>query len=240
MEIVFLVCLFVVAALYASVGHGGASGYLALMALFGIAPEFMRSTSLTLNLFVSFTAFYAYHKAGHFRFKLLLPFALASVPMAYIGAQLHIEPRIYKLILGLALVIAIGRILYTPAEIESKKNIPFLAAFAIGGVLGLLSGAIGIGGGIILSPLLLLLHWANMKETAAVSAMFIFVNSVSGLAGLWQAGTAFTPDIFVWASVGFTGGILGAYSGGFKLNLVSLKYLLSVVLLIASLKLIFV
>ncbi len=224
MEIVFLVCLFVVAALYASVGHGGASGYLALMALFGIAPEFMRSTSLTLNLFVSFTAFYAYHKAGHFRFKLLLPFALASVPMAYIGAQLHIEPRIYKLILGLALVIAIGRILYTPAEIESKKNIPFF----------------GIGGGIILSPLLLLLHWANMKETAAVSAMFIFVNSVSGLAGLWQAGTAFTPDIFVWASVGFTGGILGAYSGGFKLNLVSLKYLLSVVLLIASLKLIFV
>lgn len=238
MEYIFLVSLFVIAFLYSSVGHGGGSGYLALMALAGIAPAFMRSTSLTLNIFVSLISFIAYLNAGYFRPALIIPFLLSSIPMAFVGALLPIQPTLYKIILGIFLLVAIARMLFTPNAVsEQSEKPPFLLALLIGAILGLLSGMIGIGGGIILSPILILLHWANMKEAAAASALFIFLNSISGLIGLFHTGFNFDPHIISWIVVGVAGGIAGSYSGSFKIHSNQLKYILAAVLLVASIKL---
>lgn len=240
-NVLFLVALFVVAFMYASIGHGGASGYLALMALFGISTLYMRSSSLILNLFVSAVSFYAFYRGGYFKIKILIPFIIGSLPMAFLGARMNVDPQLFKYILGVFLVIAVTRMLYVPRG-ERKEVIPFnfVIAFFIGAFLGFFSGLIGIGGGIILSPLLLLLGWANMKETAAVSAIFIFLNSASGIAGLISSGIHVSPQLLYWVALAFAGGILGAYIGSFKLSLVKLKYLLAFVLFLASIKLLLV
>ncbi len=238
MEYTILLCLLIIAFLYSSVGHGGGSGYLALMALFSIEPIFMRSSALTLNLFVAGIAFYMYARGGYFKWKIFLPFALASVPMAYLGAKTNLDTTTYKIILGICLLIAVGRMLIaTPKKFDTSKTPPFLPALLIGAALGFFSGMIGIGGGIILSPLLLLLHWANVKETAAVSALFILVNSSAGLIGLLDSGITINPQIFTWVLAAFVGGLLGSYSGSFKFNALGIRYILSGVLIIASIKL---
>jgi len=238
MEYLFLFLLFVVAFLYSSVGHGGGSGYLALMALFGVAPETMRFTSLTLNIFVSLIAFLAYYKAGYFRYKLVLPFLLTSIPAAYLGAGIKIDPSTFKLILGIFLLIAIGRMLFIPNAVSDQSKRPnFAVAMIIGALLGLFSGMIGIGGGIILSPLLLLMHWANMKETAAASAIFIFLNSIAGLSGLLHAGSNFDPRLISWIAFALIGSLAGSYLGSSKINTNGLKYILAATLLVASIKL---
>ena len=227
-----------VAFLYSSVGHGGGSGYLAIMALFSIAPFYMKSTALTLNVFVSAIAFIAYFKAGYFKLKLITPFLLSSIPMAYIGAIIHINPAVYKVILGIFLLIAIGRMLLVPTAVtEVSKKPPFIMSLLIGAFLGFFSGMIGIGGGIILSPLLILMHWANVKESAAASAIFIFLNSLSGLFALFYKGLSMEPRIIVWITVGVIGGIAGSYMGSFKIQTAKLKYILAGVLLFASIKL---
>jgi hypothetical protein len=238
MEWIFLVALFVVAYLYSSVGHGGASGYLALMALFGIEMVFMKPSALILNLFVSSVAFYAYYRGGHFRPRILLPFVITSIPMAFIGASLEISPELYKKILGVCLLIATMRILFRPRTGDyERRNLPIVVALLTGAVVGFFSGMIGIGGGIILSPLLLLTRWANMKETAAVSAAFIFLNSLSGLTGHILAGMEISPQIYIWVAVAFTGGMAGSFSGSFKFSEGILKYVITIVLVIASVKL---
>lgn len=238
MEILFLLLLLSIAYLYSSVGHGGASGYLALMALYGLDPVYMQSSALTLNLFVSSIAFYSFYRAGYFRWKVLLPFVITSMPMAFVGARMDIEPTTYKIILGICLLIAILRLLVSfSGEFESSKPPPFIISAPIGAFLGFFSGMIGIGGGIILSPLLLLLHWANMKETAAISAAFIFLNSASGLFGLSLSGISLSPQIIIWIFVVITGGLFGSYISSYKLKSSKLKYLLASVLLVASFKL---
>ena len=238
MEYLLLVCLFVIAFLYSSVGHGGGTGYLALLALFGVAPVFMKSTALTLNVFVSAIAFFSYYKAGYFKWKLIFPFLISSIPFAYLGALTQVNPSTYKIILGIFLLIAIARMLLVPNAItETSKEMPFLLALAVGMVLGFFSGLIGIGGGIILSPLLILMHWANVKESAAASALFIFLNSLSGLFALVQGGFMLEPRIALWIIVGIVGGIAGSYMGSFILKSYKLKYLLASVLLLASIKL---
>jgi len=238
MEYLFLFLLLVVAFLYSSVGHGGGSGYLALMALFGMAPETMRVTSLTLNIFVSLIAFIAYYRAGYFRFKLVYPFLLTSIPMAFVGAGIQINPTAFKIILGIFLLAAIGRMLLVPNSLaEHTKRPHLLLAMVIGALLGLFSGMIGIGGGIILSPLLLLMHWANMKETATASALFIFLNSVAGLSGLLHAGSSLDPRLAGWIVVAFAGSMAGSYLGSSRFNTNKLKYILAATLLVASIKL---
>lgn len=238
MEYLLIICLFIIAALYSSIGHGGGSGYLALFAIFGISPLFMKTTALTLNLFVSGIAFYSYYKAGYFRFRLILPFIIASIPSAYLGALIEVNPKVYKVILGLFLLIAIGRMLIVPkATGEARSRPNFYLALFIGAVLGFFSGMIGIGGGIILSPILLLFRWANLKETAAASAIFIFLNSLSGLTGAFQSGFTLEPRVIFWIIAGIIGALMGSYVGSFKLDNTKLKYLLSVVLLFASVKL---
>ena len=238
--VLFYLLLFLVAFLYASVGHGGASGYLALMALFSIAPTVMKPTALLLNLFVSLTAFIQFYSGGHFRWKVFWPFALFSIPLAYIGGLVMVDADVYKKILGVLLLIPIARFFFfsKKGNEEQKENNLFLS-LGIGAFIGFLSGLIGIGGGILLSPLLLLLHWTNQKQTAAISALFIFVNSLSGLAGQITKGISFTADMYTFVVIAFLGGLCGAYFGALKFRQTILKNVLATVLLLAVYKLLF-
>jgi len=236
----FYLLLFVVAFLYASVGHGGASGYLALMALFSIAPDVMKPTALLLNLFVSLTSFIQFYRGGHFRWKVFWPFALASVPMAYLGGLVVVDGHIYKKILGVLLLIPIVRFFFfSNTKVDEQKETNFALSLLVGGLIGFLSGLIGIGGGILLSPVLLLLKWTDQKQTAAISALFIFVNSLSGLAGQLTKGIHFTADMFAYVVIAFVGGLCGAYFGALKFRQTILKNVLATVLLLAAYKLLF-
>lgn len=234
----FIPLLLIVAFLYASVGHGGASGYLALMALFSFDPGIMKSSSLILNIFVSLISFYQYYKGGNFRWKLFLPFIITSIPASFIGAYITVDALVYKKILGVLLVFPILRLLgIIGKETDTIKEVQWLWALIIGAIIGLLSGMIGIGGGILLSPIILLLHWGNMKQTAAVSALFIFVNSISGLSGLLSKGVTIDNHIYIWLFIAIAGGTAGAWFGRKQFSNNVLKKILAVVLLIASVKL---
>lgn len=236
---IFLILLGLMAFLYASVGHGGASGYLAVLAIFGANPSLMKSSALVLNLAVSILSFYQYYRSGHFKFKLFLPFAIGSIPMAYVGAITPISDDIYKKILGFALISAILRILISFKSDESKiKNPQRWQSLLTGGIIGLLSGMIGIGGGIILSPIMLLFNWGRVKEVAAVSALFIFVNSFSGLIGLLSKGYKPEAEIYNWILIAIICGFAGGYLGSKKFNNNTLKVILALVLVVASVKLI--
>ena len=234
----FPILLFIVAFLYAAVGHGGASGYLALMALFGMAPEFMKPTALLLNLFVSLTAFLLFFRGGHFKWKIFWPFALASIPFSFLGGMISLDAQLYKKALGLLLLIPVGRLVFLPnTKDEALKETNFWISLMIGAIIGFLSGLIGIGGGIILSPVLLMLAWTNQKQTAAISAMFIFVNSLSGLAGQLTKGIQFQLEMLTYVGVAFAGGSLGAWFGAIRFDPKVLKFVLAAVLLMASIKL---
>ncbi|BFG69464.1 sulfite exporter TauE/SafE family protein [Sediminibacterium sp. KACHI17] len=237
---IFFILLFIVAFLYASVGHGGASGYLALMVLFSVTPEVMKPTALLLNLFVSLTAFLQFYRGKHFVWKVFFPLALASVPMAFLGGLITIDALIYKKILGVLLLFSVIKFLL-PSKSASVELRPFHfgGALIMGGVIGLLSGMIGIGGGIILSPLLLLFKWTDQKQTAAISALFIFVNSASGLMGQLTNGIQFSADMYGYVAVAFAGGLGGAYFGAMKFKQSMMQKILAVVLAVASYKLLF-
>ena len=178
-EPLLMLLLPIVAFLYASVGHGGASGYIAVMSLFALPISVMKPTALVLNILVSGISFYFYFREKKFDFKLFYPFAITSIPCSFFGGLLTVETHYYKIILASVLVIAVLRLVGVFGKekpVLKPINIPL--ALLIGAVIGFLSGLIGIGGGIVLSPVILLLGWANMKQTAAVSALFIFVNSI--------------------------------------------------------------
>ena len=232
--------LFVIAFLYASVGHGGASGYLALMAIFSFSPQVMKPTALLLNLFVSTVSFIQFYRGGHFKWKIFLPFAIASVPMAFVGGLITIDGTIYKKILGLLLIIPIIRFLFfSNIKVEEKKEPNIALSVLIGALIGFLSGLIGIGGGIILSPVLLLLKWTDQKQTAAISAAFIFVNSLSGLFGQLKKGIYFSADMYAYVAIAFVAGLCGAYFGSLKFRQTILKNTLGLVLALAAYKLLF-
>ncbi|MFD2290162.1 sulfite exporter TauE/SafE family protein [Mariniflexile gromovii] len=236
----FLILLPIVAFLYASVGHGGASGYLALMALFSFAPETMKPTALVLNLFVAGISFYFYYKEGYFNKKLFLSFALTSIPLSLLGGRFNLDASLYKKILAILLVFAILKMLNIfGKESENIRQIKLWQGLTIGGIIGFFSGLIGIGGGIILTPLILLFHWGKMKEAAAVSALFIWVNSASGLIGQLSIGISIEKESFLLIAIALIGGVLGGYFGSKKINNQSLRYILAFVLLIACVKLFF-
>jgi uncharacterized membrane protein YfcA len=234
----FLSLLPVIAFLYASVGHGGASGYLALMALFSFAPETMKPTALLLNLFVAGVAFYHYYKAGHFNLKLFIPFAITSIPLAFVGGMIEVDASLYKKILGVLLIFAILKMLHVfGKESPIIKEVKTWQGLIVGGIIGFFSGLIGIGGGIILTPVILLLHWGKMKEAAAVSALFIWANSASGFIGQLTSGVSIGAETFVLVAIAFVGGFFGSYFGSKRINNDLLRYILAFVLTIASVKL---
>ena len=272
---------FVVAFLYSAVGHGGASGYLALMSIWHLAPEHMKPVALILNLVVSGIAFVQFYRQGHFLWRLFLPIAALSIPMAYLGGFTPLKDDVYQLGLGVFLVISVvllnvnlrgGISLKNDDEqgvlanetLHNSRGFVWIAAI-LGGGIGYVSGLLGIGGGILLSPVLLLLGWTQQKQTAAMGAAFIFVNSMSGLVGfvqqhpLWdsaaekmsgvadQAITGGSVLGVYWLSVlmivgalivpVMMGGVVGSWYGSKKFSHRGMKVILSVVLLIAAIKL---
>ena len=239
--LIFLFILPIISFFYASVGHGGASGYLALMALFSVTPELMKPTALLLNLFVAGIAFYYYYKEGFFNKKLFLYFAIASIPMSFLGGFIEVDATIYKKVLAVLLIFAVLKMLNVFGKESTKiKDIKLWQGLLVGGAIGFFSGLIGIGGGIILSPVILLLHWGKMKEAAAVSALFIWVNSASGLVGQISSGVNLEIQSFGLVAIALVGGFFGADYGSKKLNNQNLRYLLATVLVLASVKLFFI
>lgn len=237
----FLVLLPFVAFMYSSVGHGGASGYLALMALFSFSPEVMKPTALLLNLFVAAISFFHYWRSGSFNGKLFLVFAIGSIPFAFIGGTIDIDTKIYKVILGVLLIFAVLKMLGVfGKEPENLRKIKLLEGIILGAIIGFFSGLIGIGGGIILSPVILLLRWGKMKEAAAVSALFIWVNSASGMIGQLTSGIRLDSKTWIFVVLALIGGYFGGYFGSKKMNNRGLRYLLSFVLILACIKLFYI
>ncbi|HYE66280.1 MAG TPA: sulfite exporter TauE/SafE family protein [Pyrinomonadaceae bacterium] len=235
--------IFAAAMLYSSVGHAGASGYLAAMALLGVAPAVMKPTALTLNILVATIATVKFYRAGCFSWRLLLPFAAASIPFAFTGGYVSLPGHWYKTLVGVILLFAayrLFRIAHKAAEQTEVKRIPLWAALLSGAAIGLLSGLTGTGGGIFLSPLLLFMGWAEIRQAAGVSAAFILVNSIAGLLGnVSSVGALPASSIFVFAPAAVIGGFIGAGYGSRRIAGANLRRLLAVVLIIAGLKLIF-
>lgn len=232
----FFLALPLVAFLYSSVGHGGASGYLALMVFSSFPAHEMKQTALILNLFVAGIAFVQFYNAGHFKPNIFLWFALGSVPAAFLGGTIDIDPLWYKRILGGLLMFAVWRMLFSADHKETKSMSKGIGVVSGTGI-GFFSGLIGIGGGIILTPLLVLTRWADVKEAAAVSAAFIWVNSLSGLLGQWTVGITPSNQIAIMIVLALAGGFVGSYLGSFQWKRKRLQQLLAVVLAMASFKL---
>ncbi len=240
-DLFFLGLLLLVALLYSSVGHGGASGYIALMTIWGIEVTTVRSTALVLNGFVSMIAFIQYYRQGHFKWKLTYPFLITSVPFAFLGALIAVDSLIYKKILGVLLIFSVIRLLVTFREKEGPlREMNLWLAMLAGASIGFFSGMIGIGGGIILSPLILLAGWAGIKNTSATSAIFIFINSMAGLAGVWTKHQfVFSSQITLWLAAAILGALAGAYWGSRMAPVKQMRYILALVLSMASYKLMF-
>jgi uncharacterized protein len=238
----FYFLLPLVAFLYASVGHGGASGYLALMILFAFPENEMKSTALVLNIFVSAIAFLNFVSKKHFDLKVFLFVGIISIPAAYYGGGIDVEDALFKKVLGVFLLIAILKLL--GVFDRKSENDPLLRTpnlylgLAVGLAIGFLSGLLGIGGGILLTPILIFLRWSTVKVAAGISALFIFVNSAAGLLGQFSAdkfvGNENLPLLITLAVLG---GLAGGYLGSRKFNSMGLRIILSAVLLMATYKL---
>lgn len=240
-ELVLLLALtLLVSFVYSSVGHGGASGYLALLSFFAFPHDQMSATALGLNILVSGLAFFAFSKARHISWNITLPFIVTSVPGAFLGGWMRVPVRFYNWLLAGALFFACFRMLLNESKGKNDTEPPSLAMAAlVGSVIGLISGIVGVGGGIFLSPILILFRWADPKKTAATSAFFILVNSAAGLAGkFWRGGVDFAPHLILLALAAFAGGIAGSTLGARRFSNITLRRILAFVLFFAGLKLI--
>jgi uncharacterized protein len=234
------VLIFLAALLYASVGHAGASGYLAAMALVGVAPSVMKPTALVLNLLVSSIGTVAFARAGAFSWRLFWPFALGAAPLAYFGGALTLPGVWYKPLVGVVLLVAAVRLLSGKlTDRENPQPPPIWLSVLLGAGIGFLAGLTGTGGGIFLTPLLLLAGWSRAKEAAGTSVAFILVNSLAGLAGKPSSLAQLPPQLWLWALAAVLGGSVGALLGSKRLPPPWLRRLLALVLLIAAAKLLF-
>ncbi|MEO6971204.1 MAG: sulfite exporter TauE/SafE family protein [Chthoniobacterales bacterium] len=229
----------IVAFLYSSVGHAGASGYIAVMTLLGIAATTIRPTALILNILVATIGSIQFARAGYFRWRLFWPFALLSVPAAYLGGYLQLPVAILRILIGLVLLLSAGRLFFRRSDPPEVRSPATPAAIGLGGIVGLLSGLTGTGGGIFLTPLLLFFRWARIREAAAVSALFILVNSIAGLAGYFIAQRSISSLGLILSGAAVVGGTAGSHFGSQRFPVRTISLVLAIVLVIAGTKLIF-
>ena len=243
MDTTHLVLLFLaialIAFLYSSVGHAGASGYIAIMTLFGIAPTVIRPTALVLNILVASIGAFQFWRAGHFSWQLFWPFALLSIPAAYVGGYLQPTASILRILIGIVLLSSAARLMFRRSDPPQTFPPSRPTALSIGAGLGFLAGLTGTGGGIFLTPLLLFFRWAHIRQAAAVSALFIWVNSIAGLFGYFTKVHSVPSLGLILSAAAIIGGIVGSHFGSrhFAVRVISLC--LATVLLIAGMKLIF-
>ena len=239
--LIIAILFFVGAGLYASVGHGGASSYLAVMGLFSLAPEVMKPTALALNILVAGVATFKFYRARLFTWGLFWPFALVSIPAAFVGGAVMLPARWYKIVVGVVLLYAAVWMFRSAMKPISKEAHPppLWAALISGLAIGFLSGLTGVGGGIFLSPLLLRMGWAETRATSGVAAPFILVNSIAGLLGHIASVSQLPPSVPVWGAAALLGGWIGASYGSKRAPVPVLRQLLSLVLVVAGVKLIF-
>ena len=238
--LIIVFAIFIVAVLYSSVGHGGASGYLAVMALFAVPQATTRPSALLLNVFVAAVGSIQFYRAGFFSWRTFSPFAITSIPFAYIGGTIILPTTAYKIILGAVLIIAAIRLSWNWKSDAEPRQPNIWLAMLIGAVIGLLSGLVGVGGGIFLTPILLLMNWSETKTAAGVSAMFILVNSISGLAGNYTQLIALPSNVWFWIGAALAGGLIGSTLGAKRFDSLTLRRVLAVVLLFAGVKMVLV
>lgn len=231
------IALCLVAFLYSSVGHAGASGYIAVLTLFGLGVEQIRPAALALNIMVAAIGSWQWWRAGHFRWALFWPFAVLAVPAAFFFGGIQIPAPVLKPLLGVVLIFSSVRLLLRKRDPVFTNPPPKSSALASGAVIGVLSGLTGTGGGIFLTPLLLFMKWAKAKEAAATSALFILVNSTAGLTGHLGAGRPLPEITGILAIAVAAGGFAGSRTGSRHLPVRAVSILLAVVLAIASVKL---
>ena len=241
-ETLIFLCLAIllVAFLYSAVGHAGASGYIAVMTLFGLAPTVIKPSALVLNILVATLTFYQFWRAGHFAWPLFWPFAVLSVPLAFLGGYINLPTHYFKILVGLVLLYSAVRFFFA-SKTDDQEIVPPAKPLALvtGAGLGLLSGLTGTGGGIFLTPLLIFFRWSKTKTASAVSALFILVNSIAGLLGNVSSTRQLPLFALPIAITAIVGGAIGAYLGSRQFSAGFIKKLLAVVLLIAGCKLVF-
>ena len=244
-EILLALLFFAVAVLSSSVGHAGASGYIASMALFGFAQEQMRPTALSLNMLVGGIGLFRFWRGGHVRWRNVLPFVLASAPAAFFAAQVKLPADSYSLLLGLVLLVAAAGVFRSASRAESDdiesigRRVPWLPGLLIGATIGVLSGLTGTGGAIFLTPLLLFARWMPTREASGTSVAFVWINSLTGLAGLLHASGTLPQALPMWLVAVALGAVLGTQLGLRWMPVKALRHALGVVLVIAALKLLF-
>jgi len=233
------VCIGIVAFLYSAVGHAGASGYIAVMTLFSMAPDAIKPTALVLNIMVACIGSWQFWRAGHFSWRLFWPFAVLSIPFAFLGGYLNLPAHLFKMLVGVVLILSALKFVIDPKEKSCIRPPSKPVSCGVGAGLGLLAGCTGTGGGIFLTPLVLLMGWASTKTASAVSALFILANSISGLAGNLSATKYFPTFAWSFVATALVCGTAGSYFGSRKFSPVLIKRLLAVVLAVAGLKLLF-
>jgi len=240
MDFYFLViCIFIIALLYSAVGQGGGSGYVAVMALFALPAAEIRPTALILNIVVSGIAVYQFYRAGSFSWRVFLPVTLLSLPFAFVGGLLTIPSAIYGVVAGTALLVSAYFLYRKPAgSREEVRPIPLSMSFVAGSSIGLVSGATGVGGGIFLSPLLLLKNWADARHVPGISAGFILVNSISALSGYFTSVRSLPEYVWILVVVALLGGLIGSYFGSHRAGSSVIIKLLAGILFIAGVRLI--
>ncbi len=237
LQILLFILMPLAAFLYSSVGHGGASSYIVLLTLFGFLPAEVRPAALVLNIGVSAISFLTFHRKCDFPYKFFLILILFSIPAAYLGGTFTLDAKVYQKILGLLLLLPIAR-LFNLFRVKEGKPVPknFLLIAFLSFSIGFISGIIGIGGGILLSPILIFFGWADLKQTAAISGLFIFLNSIAGLLGTGATNFSWLPHFELIIPLTLAGGIAGGYLGANKYSPPAMKYALAIVLSIASVK----
>jgi uncharacterized membrane protein YfcA len=240
-DLILAALFFAAALLYSSVGHAGASAYLAAMALVGVPVAIMRPTALVLNLFVASIVVVRFSLARHLPWRSLVPLAIGSVPAAFVGGSIELPGELYRPLVAAVLVAGAWRLATSPPPVDdaSRPGVPWIAGIVSGATIGLLAGLTGTGGGIFLTPLLVLAGWTGTRDAAGLSGAFILVNSIAGLAGLLGAGLMLPPQLPLWIGSVAAGGLIGSWLGAARYSVLNLRRALAFVLLLAAAKLVF-